>query len=80
MIAKRFQPKSKTSLFSNLFTSDKQKPLKTVYKKQKKTTKTTINTDAQQLKIDQILDKISKSGYETLTKDEKEFLFSVGKK
>lgn len=72
--------KSKTSLFSNLFTSDKKKPLKTVYKKHKKKTNTTINTEAQQLKIDQILDKISKSGYETLTKDEKEFLFSVGKK
>jgi membrane associated rhomboid family serine protease len=69
-----------TGWFPNLFKSNKQKPLKTVYKKPRKTTNTTINTDAQQLKIDQILDKISKSGYETLTKDEKEFLFSVGKK
>jgi len=67
-------------LFSSLFKSNKQKPLKTVYKKQRKTTNSAIKTDEQQLKIDQILDKISKSGYETLTKDEKEFLFSVGKK
>ncbi|MDG1979920.1 MAG: DUF1751 domain-containing protein, partial [Flavobacteriaceae bacterium] len=28
-----------------------------------------------QAKIDSILDKISKTGYETLTKEEKEFLF-----
>lgn len=33
-----------------------------------------------QEQIDKILDKISKSGYESLTKAEKEFLFSQGKK
>lgn len=32
-----------------------------------------------QEKVDQILDKISKSGYESLTKSEKEFLFSQSK-
>ena len=75
-----YDDKNTTGMFTNIFKSYKKKPLKTVYKKQRKTTNTTINTEAQQHKIDQILDKISKSGYETLTKDEKEFLFSVGKK
>ena len=32
-----------------------------------------------QEQIDAILDKISKSGYDTLTKEEKEFLFKQGK-
>jgi len=32
-----------------------------------------------QQKIDTILDKISKSGYESLTKQEKDFLFQAGK-
>ena len=32
-----------------------------------------------QQKIDAILDKISKSGYDTLTKEEKDYLFRAGK-
>lgn len=32
-------------------------------------------TDEVQLKIDEILDKISKSGYDSLSKEDKEFLF-----
>lgn len=35
--------------------------------------------DLTQQQIDDILDKISKSGYDSLTKEEKEFLFKVGK-
>jgi ATP-dependent phosphoenolpyruvate carboxykinase len=35
---------------------------------------------ARQTKIDRILDKISKSGYESLTKAEKDFLFHQSKK
>jgi len=35
---------------------------------------------SQQKKIDQILDKISQSGYDSLTKAEKEFLFNASKK
>jgi len=35
---------------------------------------------SKQKKIDLILDKISKSGYDNLTKSEKEFLFKVGRK
>jgi membrane associated rhomboid family serine protease len=66
--------------FSNLF-KKKEKPLRTVYKsKSKKRTTTTQNTDLTQKQVDAILDKISKSGYDTLTKSEKEFLFKQGKK
>ncbi|WP_369598094.1 DUF6576 domain-containing protein, partial [Mesonia mobilis] len=32
-----------------------------------------------QSKVDKILDKISKSGYESLSKAEKDFLFNAGK-
>ncbi|MFN3940270.1 MAG: rhomboid family intramembrane serine protease, partial [Chitinophagales bacterium] len=40
--------------------------------------KSTPRNEAQeQQKLDQILDKISKSGYNSLTKEEKEFLFKV---
>ena len=62
------------------FFSTKKKPLKTVYKSPKKTTKPNVNTSLNQQQIDAILDKISKSGYDTLTKVEKEFLFKQGKK
>ena len=59
-------------------------PLKTVHKSKTKSTrktKTKSSSDAvdKQKKIDAILDKISKSGYESLTSDEKAFLFKVGK-
>lgn len=62
----------------NLFQQKKDKPLKTVYKN--KMTAKHPNPVDQQKKIDFILDKISKSGYDTLTKEEKDFLFKVGKK
>ena len=58
--------------------------LKTVHKTTSKRTsasKTKNEFDAlnKQKKIDAILDKISKSGYESLTADEKAFLFKAGK-
>lgn len=43
------------------------------------TTKTNFKKDINQKKIDDILDKISQSGYDSLTKEEKEFLFKAGK-
>jgi membrane associated rhomboid family serine protease len=52
----------------------KNSKLKTVYKT---TTKTRFKNDQQQ--IDLILDKISKSGYDSLTKEEKNLLFKQGK-
>ncbi len=56
----------------------KNKPLKTVYKSSKQN-KNSGTKDNDQVKIDAILDKISKSGYDTLTQKEKEFLFKQGK-
>ena len=65
------------------YLSSKQ-PLKTVYKnKQKKYTNSTQQNRSDfthQKQIDLILDKISKSGYESLSKQEKDFLFRAGKK
>lgn len=61
------------------FFTAKQKPLKTVYKSKKKTVKKQTNTTYKQQKINAILDKISKSGYDTLSQEEKDFLFKQGK-
>lgn len=60
---------------------EKKAPLKTVYKNQKaaSVSKADDGKDAHQRKIDSILDKISKSGYESLSKAEKDFLFKAGK-
>ena len=59
---------------------EKKSPLKTVYKKaEAKTDKVAYDKAVQQKKIDAILDKISKSGYESLSKAEKDFLFKTGK-
>lgn len=63
--------------FSKLFKSKKQRPLKTVYKSATKTKAS--NRAENQKRIDAILDKISKSGYETLTKEEKDYLFKSGR-
>lgn len=73
------------SWFLGLFeTSRSSKPkMRTVYKKKGTTaTKpkfTAGSKDEKQQKIDAILDKISKSGYDSLTKQEKDFLFHAGK-
>ena len=65
------------------FSITKKSKLKTVYKDKSKVggyTKGEFNQFNNQKKIDIILDKISKSGYDNLTKSEKEFLFKAGKK
>jgi len=60
--------------------TEKKAPMKTVYRKQKpKVTKADYGKEANQRQIDAILDKISKSGYESLSKAEKDFLFKAGK-
>ena len=41
--------------------------------------KTSLQIDRQR-RIDEILDKISVSGYESLSNEEKDFLFRIGKK
>ena len=64
--------------FSRLFKTKKQNPLKTVYKKESSFSRRANKTEHQQ-RVDHILEKISKSGYDVLTKEEKEFLFRSGK-
>lgn len=59
---------------------EKKAPMKTVYKKSATANnKADYDRQAKQRKIDIILDKISKSGYESLSKEEKDFLFKAGK-
>ncbi|MEN8890755.1 MAG: rhomboid family intramembrane serine protease [Wenyingzhuangia sp.] len=53
--------------------------LKTSYKASKKKKSSTTTSEAQN-KTNHILEKISKSGYDSLSKEEKEFLFQQGKK
>ncbi|HEY6143478.1 MAG TPA: rhomboid family intramembrane serine protease [Flavobacterium sp.] len=69
--------------FVNLFSKSPSKPFKTVHKNYKrqseKSTSKIITKDKKQQQIDEILDKISRSGYDCLTKEEKEFLFKAGK-
>lgn len=71
----------KFNIFKKLFSifTPKKKPLKTVYKSTNNTKKNSNTKDFTQKQIDIILDKISKSGYDTLTKEEKEILFKQGK-
>ncbi|MCH2033461.1 MAG: rhomboid family intramembrane serine protease [Tenacibaculum sp.] len=67
------------SSFKKWFKRDK-KNLKTVYKSDNpkpRRTDTNRKSDNQQ-RIDAILDKIGKSGYDALTKEEKDFLFKQG--
>lgn len=65
----------------SLFSKTKKAPMKTVYRDKKSAAKSTAKTtsDDHQKKIDAILDKISKSGYESLSKEEKDYLFTAGK-
>lgn len=71
--------KSLIQWMGSSFQIRKEKPLKTVYKKKNSPKEKTENPKNRQKKIDTILDKISKSGYETLTQEEKDFLFKIGK-
>ena len=60
---------------------ERKAPLKTVYNKKdvRKGKGVDYDKETTQRKIDAILDKISKSGYESLSKAEKDFLFKAGK-
>ena len=60
---------------------EKKSPLKTVYKnaQDENYASASYQKAVRQKKIDNILDKISKSGYESLSKAEKDFLFKAGK-
>lgn len=69
--------------FANIFTKSASTPFKKVHKNYskpvEKSTSRIITKDKAQQQIDEILDKISQSGYDSLTKEEKEFLFKAGK-
>jgi len=77
--------------FASLFSTGERKPkMKTVYRKpggkkaagRGKTNSAAsgkMNKNEKQKKVDTILDKISKSGYDSLSKSEKDFLFKAGK-
>jgi membrane associated rhomboid family serine protease len=71
------------SYITELFQGGNKSRLKKVHRNYKqsavkKETKIVMKDKAQQ-QIDEILDKISRSGYESLTKDERDFLFRAGK-
>ncbi|MEO8517417.1 MAG: rhomboid family intramembrane serine protease [Flavobacterium sp.] len=70
--------------FANIFSPQKSTPFKKVHRNPRpanigKSTSKIVTKDKTQQQIDEILDKISKSGYDSLTADEKEFLFKAGK-
>ena len=62
----------------NLFKPSK--PLKTAYKRPKTDDQWRENKSNEQQQINRILDKIAKSGYDSLNKEEKETLFKASKK
>ncbi len=69
--------------FSSLFGNRKSKPFKKVHRTYKapieKRAAKIVTKDKVQQQIDEILDKISQSGYDSLSSEEKEFLFKAGK-
>lgn len=64
------------TFISSPFTEKKAQNMHTVHRSKTVSKKKTQN--GQQQKIDAILDKISTSGYESLTQEEKDFLFRAG--
>lgn len=71
------------NFFVNLFSTSPSTPFKKVHKNYKKpvgkVVSKIITKDRKQQQVDEILDKISRSGYDSLSKDEKDFLFQSGK-
>ncbi|MFV8355409.1 rhomboid family intramembrane serine protease [Flavobacterium sp. XS1P32] len=69
--------------FTNLFQKNPRTPFKKVHKNysrpEVKSVSKIVTKDKSQQQIDEILDKISQSGYDSLSSEEKEFLFKVGK-
>jgi membrane associated rhomboid family serine protease len=67
----------------NLFSKKKSTPFKKVHVNPKKPAirreSKIVVKDKTQQQLDEILDKISQSGYDSLTSEEKEFLFKAGK-
>ena len=68
------------SLWKKLIKYFSKERLKTVYRSENRTSNRSKPIEKNQTQIDSILDKISNSGYESLTKKEKEILFKAGSK
>lgn len=66
--------------FFSWFKPKPKSPLRTVYKNTKSDKNYHERKASEQQNMDAILDKISKSGYDSLSKDEKDFLFRIGNK
>jgi membrane associated rhomboid family serine protease len=68
--------------FFNIFRSRKKQPFRNVYTSDRPMTDDEYNhyKVQNQKRIDQILEKIKRSGYDSLTKEEKELLFSSSRK
>lgn len=66
---------------AGFFSGKKKSPLKTVHRNKTRKSNQSVaqRRNEHQQKIDSILDKISSSGYDSLTKEEKDFLFQAGK-
>lgn len=68
---------------SDVFKPKREKPFRKVHRNTNQSPRPSAprsgTKDITQKQIDEILDKISKSGYDSLTKEEKDFLFKVGK-
>jgi membrane associated rhomboid family serine protease len=67
---------------ANLFKPRAKKPFKKVHRTTQPVPRRSTSKaekSENQKKVDSILDKIGKSGYESLTKEEKDFLFKAGK-
>lgn len=72
-VASLFKPKEKKAKMKTVYKNGKKSPIR------KSSPAKKINKDEKQKRIDGILDKISKSGYDSLNKSEKDFLFQAGK-
>jgi len=70
-----------TGWLANLFDRLRYKPskMKVTHRKMKADEEYNVNRKARQERMDDILDKISKSGYGSLTQEEKDFLFKISK-
>ena len=68
------------SRISSLFNGKTRSDLHTVNKRPKTDEQFNVEKASRQKRIDQILDKISRAGYDSLTKEEKDFLFKYSQK
>ncbi len=72
-----------SQIFTNPFNKSKRAPFRKVHKNYTQSTPKSssriVVKDKTQQQIDEILDKISQSGYDSLTQEEREFLFKAGK-